>query len=63
MANISKVTELVQTGAKRAAHSVKMLVEFSDELHGSVAPFKLPEDEKPKRKFLNGVGGNEVFVN
>jgi twitching motility protein PilJ len=46
MANISKVTELVQTGSKRAADSVKMLVSLSDELRGSVAPFKLPEDRK-----------------
>ncbi len=45
MTNISKVTELVETGAKRAADSVKMLVELSDELRGSVAPFKIPEDK------------------
>lgn len=44
MTNISKVTELVQIGSKRAADSVKMLVELSDELRGSVAPFKLPND-------------------
>lgn len=49
MANISKVTEIVQTGAKRAADSVKMLVRLSDELRGSVAPFKLP-DERTTRK-------------
>ncbi len=49
MGNISKVTELVQTGAKRAAESVKMLVELSDELRGSVAPFKLPEDRSARR--------------
>ena len=49
MGNISKVTELVQTGAKRAADSVKMLVELSDELRGSVAPFKLPEDRNSRR--------------
>ena len=49
MVNISKVTELVQTGAKRAAGSVKMLVELSDELRGSVAPFKLPEDGASRR--------------
>lgn len=49
MGNISKVTELVQTGAKRAAESVKMLVELSDELRGSVAPFKLPEDRNSRR--------------
>lgn len=50
MGNISKVTELVQTGAKRAADSVKMLVELSDELRGTVEPFKLP-DERRKRRF------------
>ncbi len=49
MENISKVTELVQTGAKRAADSVKMLVDLSDELHGSVAPFKLPDDRNMRR--------------
>ncbi len=49
MTNISKVTELVQTGAKRAADSVKMLVELSDELRGSVAPFKIPEDKLSRR--------------
>jgi twitching motility protein PilJ len=49
MGNISKVTELVQTGAKRAADSVKMLVELSDELRVSVAPFKLPEDRNSRR--------------
>lgn len=49
MGNISKVTELVQTGAKRAADSVKMLVELSDELRGSVAPFKLPEERTAPR--------------
>ncbi|MCD9186783.1 MAG: methyl-accepting chemotaxis protein [Pyrinomonadaceae bacterium] len=51
MANISKVTELVQTGTKRAADSVKMLVQLSDELRGSVAPFKLP-DERNVRKSM-----------
>ncbi len=50
MGNISKVTELVQTGAKRAAESVKMLVELSDELRGSVAPFKLPEERGSSRR-------------
>ncbi|MBA2737626.1 MAG: methyl-accepting chemotaxis protein [Pyrinomonadaceae bacterium] len=44
MVNISKVTQLVQTGTKRAADSVKMLVELSEELRVSVAPFKLPND-------------------
>lgn len=49
MDNISKVTDLVQTGAKRAADSVKMLVNLSDELRVSVAPFKLPDDRNPRR--------------
>ncbi len=49
MTNISKVTELVQTGANRAADSVKMLVRLSDELRVSVAPFKLPEDRTTRR--------------
>lgn len=49
MANISKVTELVQTGTNRAADSVKMLVQLSDELRISVAPFKLPEDRTTRR--------------
>jgi twitching motility protein PilJ len=49
MTNISKVTELVQIGSKRAAVSVKMLVELSDELRGSVAQFKLPEDKFARR--------------
>jgi twitching motility protein PilJ len=60
MTNISKVTELVQTGAKRAADSVKMLVRLSDELHGSVAPFKLPED-RHARKTPRGETG--AFLN
>ena len=60
MANISKVTELVQTGSKRAADSVKMLVELSDDLRGSVAPFKLPEDKFSPRPT---VGENGRYVN
>ncbi len=63
MTNISKVTELVQTGAKRAADSVKMLVELSDELRGSVAPFKLPEDRNARRKAIGETNANEAFVN
>lgn len=60
MGNISKVTDLVQTGAKRAAESVKMLVELSDELRGSVAPFKLPEDRRTRRVATNNTS---LFVN
>jgi twitching motility protein PilJ len=63
MTNISQVTELIQTGAKHAAGSVKMLVELSDELSGSVAPFKLPEDENPRRKFSGETSGNGIYVN
>jgi methyl-accepting chemotaxis protein len=61
MANISKVTELVQTGSKRAAVSVKMLVELSDELRGSVAPFKLPEDKFSNRRLPASDSG--AYVN
>lgn len=50
MANISKVTELVQNGSKRAADSVKILVELSDDLRGAVSPFKLPEDKFSNRR-------------
>jgi twitching motility protein PilJ len=49
MENISKVTELVQAGTKQAAGSVKILVQLSEELRGSVAPFKLPDDKNLRR--------------
>ncbi len=61
MTNISKVTELVNVGSKRAADSVKMLVELSDELRGSVAPFKLPEDRILQTKTPNEPKG--LYVN
>jgi twitching motility protein PilJ len=61
MTNISKVTELVNVGSKRAADSVKLLVELSDELRGSVAPFKLPEDSTPQKRSLNESNG--LYVN
>ena len=60
MMNISKVTELVNVGSKRAADSVKMLVVLSDELRGSVATFKLPEEKKYKP---NSVSGNGLYLN
>ncbi len=63
MASISKVTEIVQTGAVRAAGSVKMLVELSDELRGSVAPFKLPEEKKPRRKIPAQNNSDNLFLN
>lgn len=49
MTNISQVTELVQLGSQRAAESVKLLVELSEELRVSIAPFKLPEDRRPSQ--------------
>ncbi len=61
MSNISKVTELVQTGTKRAADSVKVLVLLSDELRGSVAPFKLPDDRTPGKHFTSS--GSNRFLN
>lgn len=63
MANISKVTELVNVGSKRAADSVKMLVALSDELRNSVAPFKLPRDKTSRRKTVHDVNPNTVFLN
>ncbi|HLA96672.1 MAG TPA: methyl-accepting chemotaxis protein [Pyrinomonadaceae bacterium] len=44
MSSISEVTALVQNGSKRAADSVRTLVELSRDLRNSVAPFKLPVD-------------------
>lgn len=44
MSSISEVTELVQSGSKRAAESVKTLVQLSGELRSSVSPFKLPAE-------------------
>lgn len=61
MANISKVTELVNVGSKRAADSVKLLVALSDELRGSVAPFKLPNDKHSRRKSNSDANG--VYLN
>jgi twitching motility protein PilJ len=57
MENISKVTELVNVSSKRAAESVKKLVELSDELHGAVEPFKLPEDRTLRRKSVSDSRG------
>lgn len=61
MVNISKVTELVNDGSKRAADAVKTLVVLSSELRGSVAPFKLPDDKKPLRRQLEE--SSEIYVN
>lgn len=44
MAGISEVTDLVQNGSRRAAESVRVLVQLSHDLRNSVAPFKLPAD-------------------
>lgn len=57
MTNISKVTELVNVGSKRAADSVKSLVVLSDDLRGSVAPFKLPDEKKHKQNSLSESNG------
>jgi twitching motility protein PilJ len=61
MENISKVTELVQIGSKRAADSVKLLVELSDELRVSVEPFKLPEDRQSRQ--MPTLSETGVFIN
>lgn len=44
MSGISEVTALVEIGSKRAAASVRTLVQLSGDLRNSVAPFKLPAD-------------------
>ena len=61
MVNISQVTELVNVGSKRAADSVKLLVLLSDELRGSVAPFKLPTEKKTKRNVI--AENNGLYLN
>jgi twitching motility protein PilJ len=63
MANISKVTELVNVGSKRAADSVKMLVALSEELGGSVAPFKLPNERRSFRQPLKELNSDTAFLN
>lgn len=63
MANISKVTELVQLGSQRAADSVKLLVELSDELRVSITPFKLPEDRRPVQPRAQQEAENGTFLN
>ena len=44
MSGISEVTELVQSGSKCAAESVRTLVQLSGDLRSSVSPFKLPAE-------------------
>lgn len=44
MSGISEVTALVRSGSKRAAASVRSLVELSQELRNAIAPFKLPAE-------------------
>jgi methyl-accepting chemotaxis protein len=58
MSGISEVTNLVQKGSKRAAESVRTLVELSRDLRQSVAPFKLPVD---LHQSMNG--SDHRFVN
>jgi twitching motility protein PilJ len=61
MTSIAKVTELVQNGSKQAADSMKTLVSLSNELSGSVAPFKLPEDRRKRKPRPTENGG--FYVN
>ncbi|CAN5561011.1 hypothetical protein BH10ACI1_BH10ACI1_10050 [soil metagenome] len=60
MTSIAKVTELVQNGSKQAADSMKTLVSLADELRGSVAPFKLPDDRRKQNILTAGTGDNYV---
>ena len=61
MTSIAKVTELVQNGTKQAADSMKTLVLLSEELRGSVAPFKLPGDKGTRKLLPTETSG--VYVN
>jgi methyl-accepting chemotaxis protein len=59
MASISEVTEIVETGSRRAADSVRLLVRLSEELQDSVSPFKLPTETIPA---AHGPSNNDLFV-
>jgi len=61
MTSIAKVTELVQNGSKQAAGSMKTLVSLSNELRGSVAPFKLPNDRRSRKVLPTET--NDIYVN
>lgn len=60
MASISEVTQIVESGSRRAAESVRALVSLSNELQNSVSPFKLPADALPPP---NRTVSQERFVN
>lgn len=61
MSGISEVTALVRSGTKRAASSVRTLVDLSRDLRAAVAPFKLPAD--PVKRTLNEEPARSSFVN
>lgn len=58
MESISEVTEIVESGSRRAAESVRSLVRLSEELQHSVSPFKLPAETIPPQN----AAGSELFV-
>lgn len=60
MSSISEVTEIVETGSRRAAESVRSLVRLSGELQDSVSPFKLPAESIPS---AHGTSGSDLFIN
>lgn len=60
MSGIAEVTSLVEGGSKRAAESVRILVQLSNELRNSVAPFKLPADIQPEPPNAENIG---ILVN
>ncbi|MCV4784984.1 hypothetical protein OFM36_36690, partial [Escherichia coli] len=61
MSGISEVTARVRSGTKRAASSVRTLVDLSRDLRAAVAPFKLPAD--PVKRTLNEEPARSSFVN
>lgn len=60
MASISEVTEIVGSGTRRAADSVRSLVTLADELQHSVATFKLPSETVPAAS--SSTTSAELFV-
>lgn len=61
MENISMVTEMVNVSSKRTADSVKLLVRLSDELRGSISPFKLPDERMLRRNRTSE--NHEAYIN
>jgi twitching motility protein PilJ len=60
MSGISEVTQIMESGSRRAADSVKTLVELTAELRESVSPFKLPAESA---RIRSSAAENVIFLN